>query len=590
MFNALQLAHSSRFLACFLLFGSLADALGADLSHRKSQLQIAVRDVNGFPIRDAIVTIEMKKHAFKFGTQIRDQLVAITEQEFQSMAVWQKRALMDPATAQLGGPEYTPTWQDAENYRAALWENFNHAIPTNGIQWVLYNSRGPEIVDRVVTTLQSRGMTVKGHALVWPRDEWPTPNAFRTNSGSVDASLFHSQLISERLSELGVVGRFSDLGSGPTIVEWDVLNEPVNNNYYPQVFVAADIYANEIQASADFFKRARAVRPDAILCINEYNIMNSRSDNNTIKYRDFVNDLLIAGAPIDRIGIQAHMGLASVSKEDMSRRINLLAETGLEIEITEFDTRDDSNQLTPSQQARIFRDMLEVAFENSAVIGFSMWGFWDRGHWRANAPLFDSDWNIKAEAAPWFDLVRDQWMTQLTEQTVNIDGQWVAPEGVYKGIYDFSVKARGVTQNFTGYAVSNDSMVELVLDNVLGTTSSTLDIDGNGEFQGSTDGLLVLRDMLGFRGAELIKGALADDAQFLQSDVIRERIEKLGDMRDIDGNGQADALTDGLLIYRYLSGLRGNLLVRGAVASDAMRHTPEEISAHLRILTTAVDE
>ena len=38
---------------------------------------------------------------------------------------------------------------------------------------------------------------------------------------------------------------------------------------------------------------------------------------------------------------------------------------------------------------------------------------------------------------------------------------------------------------------------------------------------------------------------------------------------DIDGNGQYDALTDGLLLLRGMFGLDGSALVTGTIASDA---------------------
>jgi len=40
---------------------------------------------------------------------------------------------------------------------------------------------------------------------------------------------------------------------------------------------------------------------------------------------------------------------------------------------------------------------------------------------------------------------------------------------------------------------------------------------------------------------------------------------------DIDGNGQVDATTDGLLTLRYLLGLRGNALTTGALGACASR-------------------
>lgn len=50
---------------------------------------------------------------------------------------------------------------------------------------------------------------------------------------------------------------------------------------------------------------------------------------------------------------------------------------------------------------------------------------------------------------------------------------------------------------------------------------------------------------------------------------------------DIDGNGQVDALTDGLLVLRYLLGLRGNTLIAGAVGANASRCTSLAIEGYL---------
>ena len=53
---------------------------------------------------------------------------------------------------------------------------------------------------------------------------------------------------------------------------------------------------------------------------------------------------------------------------------------------------------------------------------------------------------------------------------------------------------------------------------------------------------------------------------------------------DIDGNGTADALTDGLLITRYLFGLRGNSLILNAVAPLAPRSTAQAIEDYILTL------
>ena len=47
---------------------------------------------------------------------------------------------------------------------------------------------------------------------------------------------------------------------------------------------------------------------------------------------------------------------------------------------------------------------------------------------------------------------------------------------------------------------------------------------------------------------------------------------------DVDGNSQSDALTDGLLMLRYLFGLRGSSLTAGAISSGASE--PARKSSH----------
>jgi hypothetical protein len=128
------------------------------------------------------------------------------------------------------------------------------------------------------------------------------------------------------------------------------------------------------------------------------------------------------------------------------------------------------------------------------------------------------------------------------------------------------------------------------LDEFLAGTipSGSLDIDGNDQYDALTDGLLLLRGMFGLDGSALITGTVASDATYTESVDIESRIATLGDLADIDGNGEIDALTDGLLTLRYLFGLQGDTLINGVVAGDATRTTAEEIEAHLETLMPAL--
>ena len=127
------------------------------------------------------------------------------------------------------------------------------------------------------------------------------------------------------------------------------------------------------------------------------------------------------------------------------------------------------------------------------------------------------------------------------------------------------------------------------LDEFLAGTipAGSLDFDGNEGYDALTDGLLLLRGMFGLTGDALISGTVASNAVYTSSLDIESRIDNLGDLADIDGNGEIDALTDGLLTLRYLFGLEGDTLISGVVASDATRTSAEQIESHLKQLMPA---
>ncbi len=53
---------------------------------------------------------------------------------------------------------------------------------------------------------------------------------------------------------------------------------------------------------------------------------------------------------------------------------------------------------------------------------------------------------------------------------------------------------------------------------------------------------------------------------------------------DVDGNVEVDALTDGLLILRYLAEFRGDTLIASCVGAKARRSTALDIEAYLATL------
>ena len=119
------------------------------------------------------------------------------------------------------------------------------------------------------------------------------------------------------------------------------------------------------------------------------------------------------------------------------------------------------------------------------------------------------------------------------------------------------------------------------------SSSSEFDVDGNGVDDALTDGLLVLRHQFGIEGSALTSGALAQDATVTNPDAIASYINQRASTFDLDGNSSVDALTDGLLLLRYLFGLSGDVMINGVIGLDATRDNYAEISAHITNITTA---
>jgi hypothetical protein len=96
--------------------------------------------------------------------------------------------------------------------------------------------------------------------------------------------------------------------------------------------------------------------------------------------------------------------------------------------------------------------------------------------------------------------------------------------------------------------------------------------------------MLVLRYLSGFRGDQLVHDAVAQDCERCDSDRIWEYLQGIDDQLDVDDNRVSDALTDGLLVARYLFGFRGELLTTGAVGNGCKRCTAEQIETYLDTL------
>ena len=148
---------------------------------------------------------------------------------------------------------------------------------------------------------------------------------------------------------------------------------------------------------------------------------------------------------------------------------------------------------------------------------------------------------------------------------------------------DFATSNYGTAGTATRFA-AQDPAVAYFLPKAL----ATLNVDGSGantRYHALTDGLTILRYLRGETGVAL-SSTLASDAIRTDGDNIKQYLDAMGLRLDIDGNGVKDAATDGLLILRYLLGFRGAALINDAIATSppATRTSATDIANHLATL------
>ncbi|MFM7559956.1 Calx-beta domain-containing protein, partial [Cylindrospermopsis raciborskii] len=82
----------------------------------------------------------------------------------------------------------------------------------------------------------------------------------------------------------------------------------------------------------------------------------------------------------------------------------------------------------------------------------------------------------------------------------------------------------------------------------------TLDVDGNGTVGALSDGIMIMRYLFSsFPGDALTRNAIASNATRTSSE-IRTYLGEAGSILDIDGDGKVTPLSDGIMAVRYLFG------------------------------------
>lgn len=132
-----------------------------------------------------------------------------------------------------------------------------------------------------------------------------------------------------------------------------------------------------------------------------------------------------------------------------------------------------------------------------------------------------------------------------------------------------------------GVLVVNSSQAQTVV-----TSSRKLSYDITGDsLIDKNDTMIIIRHLFGFSGTSLVDGlTLSADSLRSSPEAIASYLASLSAVGafDVDGNGRADALSDGILISRFYGGARRAKLIDGVVDPVGLRTTDQDIIRYIR--------
>jgi len=381
---------------------------------RKGDVEIVVRDANGYPITDADVKVDMYEHEFQFGTCV-------------------------------SGTMFTN-----KSYQEKLSENFNTVVAEHHMKWApLEEQGGYEWADKMLEYGKALGIRhFRGHVLSWERQY----GSNGTTNLTPDYMFTEEMLSNEEASNARVIQHINEAAGryAGKLCDWDVVNEIVSN------YEIRKNYKDPYMAFVNWFAAARKADPYADLYYNETGPVWTDS---FFTYLDAFKEYNV---DYDGIGIQSHYD--SVIKNP-SQIVDLYEKLrtryGKHIKVTEYSCSKFDEIL----QANYTRDVLIASFAEENMDGFLYWGFWDGSLFADISPFYDKNWNLRGAGKVYQDLVYNKWWTREEGKT-NSRGRYNL--SAYYGDYDITVTTEdGYTETVSVPLYKNDeefNLVEITLD------------------------------------------------------------------------------------------------------------------------------
>ena len=312
------------------------------------------------------------------------------------------------ASGLLIGTAVRPPALSEPAYASTLAREFNMVEPEDALKWEVVHPERESYdfsqADQIVDFAARHGMKVRGHTLVWHRQnpKWLTEGKY--TSGEL------AEILEKHIKT--VVGHYRG-----KIFAWDVVNEAFDELHpgelrstiwrdQPGIAIASsyepratsnpgrsELEARSSKQSYSYMERcfrwAHEADPQALLFYNEAEAetMNPKSDAIYAMVRDFRQ----RGVPIDGVGFEMHIVHLHADVASISANIKRFTALGVQVHITELDValpvdaegnaRAEDLQLQADIYRQIATACLSHRLSYSGCTAIQTWGFTDKYSW-----------------------------------------------------------------------------------------------------------------------------------------------------------------------------------------------------------------
>jgi endo-1,4-beta-xylanase len=290
-------------------------------------------------------------------------------------------------------------------YAATLAREFNLLEPEDAMKWEVLHPTPSSFdfsqADRVVDFAAKHQMKVRGHTLVWHRQNpnWLTGGRYPPDQ--------LARILEKHIKT--VVAHYRG-----KVFAWDVVNEAFDEQvagklrstlWYDQPGIG--LAGKGFSYIERCFRWAHDADPDALLFYNEAEgeTLGPKSDAIYAMVQDFRK----RGVPIAGVGFQMHLANLHPDIPSISANIARFTAIGVQVHITEMDVAlpiDAGGNASPEglqQQANIYRQIAAACLSHPGCTAIQTWGFTDKYSWigshskktRGAALPFDQEYRAK---------------------------------------------------------------------------------------------------------------------------------------------------------------------------------------------------